>query len=180
MRNVCFVLAIISILFAHSTAHAESGTLWKLADRTGVIKVFVYQPINESGQGFIADSLKKAIESALRNRKSVKFQVVETPAESDVEVEILIKKFMYMERGPLKPTPSIGTTLLDAAATVTENYAEVTADFIVKEAKTGTILWKDILNPYLKRKMQPMESIPLISDKVASHFVWKCFGKPSK
>ena len=179
MGKICIALVAASLLFGQSIALAEGGTLWKLANKTGVIKVFVNQPVNESGQGLIADGLKKAIESGLLNRKSTKFEIAKTPADSDVEINVLIKKFMYMEKGPLKPTPGLGTTLLDAAATMTENYAEITADFIVKEVKTGNILWKDMLNPYLKKKMQPEDSIPLISDKVASHFVWKCFGKPT-
>jgi hypothetical protein len=84
-----------------------------------------------------------------------------------------------MEKGPLKPTPGIGTTLLDAAATMTQNYAEASVAFVVKDTKNNDVLWRNKTHPYLKEKMTAEESIPLISKKVASHFVWKCFGKPS-
>ena len=178
VKKLCFVVIIASLFLNQSMAIAEGGDLWHLADKNGSIKVFVNNPVNESGQGLIADSLRKALESALVNRKSVKFEIVKTPGESDVQVATVIKNFMYMEKGPLKPTPGIGTTLLDAAATITENYAEIAVDFIVTQSKTGLILWQDILSPYLKQKMEPEESIPLISGKVSSDFVWKCFGRP--
>ena len=178
IKKLCFFAGIVSLLFSQSIAIAEGGDLCRLADKKGCIKVFVNDPVNESSQGFIADNLKKSLESALVNRKSVKFEVVKTPEESDVRVNSVITKFMYMEKGPLKPTPGIGTTLLDAAATMTENYAEIVVEFAVIQFRTGEILWQDTLNPYLKQKMEPEESISLISDRVASHFVWKCFGKP--
>ena len=114
------------------------------------------------------------------NRKSTKFEVVKTPEESDVQVATVIKKYQYMERGPIKPTPGIATTLLDCAATALENYVEMSVAILVTSTKTGDTLWKDDLNPYIKKKMSPEESISYISDKVASHFVWKCFGKPTQ
>ena len=177
IKKLCFFVGIASLLFSQLTAIAEEGDLHRLADNKGYIKVFVDNPVNRSGQGFIAESLKKALESAFANRRSVKFELVKTPGESDVQITAVIKKFMYMEKGPLKPTPGIGTTLLDAAATMTENYAEILVDVAVIQFGTGEILWKDTLNPYLKQKMEPEESIPLISDRVATNFVAKCFGK---
>ncbi len=179
IRKFCFVAVIVALFLNVPMAMAEGGNLWRLADKTGSIKVFISTPANESGQGFVADNLKSALESALLNRKSTKFEIVKTPEGSDVQIATLIKKFMYMEKGPMKPTPGIGTTLLDAAATMTTNYAEMSVDFVVKDTRTDQILWKELLNPYLKKSMTPEESIPLISERVASNFIWKCFGKPS-
>lgn len=156
------------------------GDLWKLADHGKSIKVFIGNFGNESGKNEVtAEGLKNTIAKALLNRKSVKFELVNAPEQSDVEISAVIKKYLYMERGPFKPSPSIGTTLLDAAATMTENYVEMTVNFIVTKSGTGEVLWKDSLMPYAKKKMTPVESIQHIYDKVAGHFVWKCFGKPN-
>ena len=179
IKRLCLAAAIITLFLSQSIAMADGGNLWRLAGQKGSIKIFIHEPDNESGQSrVIRDVFKKALESALVNRKSVKFEIVKTPEESDVQIFSLIKSFQYMEKGPLKPTPGIGTTLLDAAATMTENYVEMAAEFVVKQTATGVILWKDVLTPYIKKKMEPEESVPLISDKIAGHFVWKCFGKP--
>ena len=178
IKRLCLLAAIITLLLSQSIVMAEGGNLWRLAGQNGYIKIFIRKPDNESGQSkVVRDGFKKALESAFVNRKSVKFEIVKTPEESDVQIFSLIKKFQYMEKGPLKPTPGIGTTLLDAAATATENYVEIAAEFVVKQTTTGVILWKDVLTPYIKRKMEPEESIPIISDKVSRDFVWKCFGK---
>ena len=69
LKKICFFAGLTALLI-QSIAMAEGGgNLWRLADKTGSIKVFVSQPVNESGQGFIADNLKKAVESALSNRR---------------------------------------------------------------------------------------------------------------
>ncbi len=181
IKKFYFLAVLLSLLFGQSVAMAEGGgDLWRLANNKGSIKVFINDPVNESGQGqIIPDNLKKALESALINRKTVKFEMVKTPEDSDVRIATVIKKFQYMEKGPFKPTPSIGITLLDAAATMTENYAEMTVNFVVTKSQPGEILWKETLSPYVKKRMSPEESISFVSDKVASHFVWKCFGKPA-
>ena len=179
VKRFCIAAAIASLFISQSTAMAEGGSLWHLADQKGSIKVFVSDPGNESGQTQVTpDDLKKALESTFVNRKSVKFELAKTPEESDVQISSVIKKFQYMEKGPLKPTPGI-TTLLDAAESMAENYAEMSVDFVVTKTKTGEILWKDTVYPYIKKKMSSKESIPFICDKVAGNFVWKCFGKPA-
>ena len=180
IRKIFFLVIAGSLILGQSIANADGGNLCRLADKTGSIRVFIKDPANESGKGqVVQDSLKKSLESALVNRRSTKFEVVKTPEESDVQVATVIKKYQYMERGPIKPTPGVATTLLDVAASALENYVEMSVAIILTNTKTGDILWQDNLNPYIKKKMSPDESIPVISDKVASHFVWKCFGKPA-
>lgn len=180
IKTICFFAVLVSLILGQSIVMAEGGNLCRLADKTGSIKVFVKDPANESGKDqVVPDSLKKSLESALANRKSTKFEVVKSPEESDVQVTTVIKKYQYMERGPIKPTPGIATTMLDLAASALENYVEISVAVILTNTKTGETLWQDNLNPYVKKKMSPEESVPVISDKVASHFVWKCFGKPT-
>lgn len=179
-NKICFLSIIVSLILGQSIAMAVDGNLCRLAGKTGCIKVFIKDPDNKCKEGqIIPDSLKKSLESALINRKSTKFEVVKNPEESDVQIATVIKKYQYMERGPIKPTPGIATTMLDLAASALENYVEMSVAILVTSTKTGDTLWKDDLTPYVKKRMSPDESIPVISDKVAAHFVWKCFGKPA-
>ena len=181
IKKIFLLASIVSLFLSQSIAMAEGGNLWRLGEKSGIIKVYIREPANESGQSkVVRDGFTKALESALLNRKSVKFELAKTPEESNVQVYSIIKKFMYMEKGPLKSTPGIWTTLLDAAATATTNYAEMTVEFAVISSANGELLWKDTLTPYVKEKMDPEGSIPIICNKIASHFVWKCFGKPSR
>ncbi len=181
LKRLAFFAVVVFIAVNVSSVMAEEGELWRLADKDGLIKAYVGQPNNESGKNTeVSADLKKALEEALANRKSVKIEVVKTPEESDVQINSIIKKFSYMDKGPFKPTPGVGTTLLDMAATATMNYVEERVEFAVIQTGTGKLLWKDMLHPYIKEKMTEAQSIPLISKKVASHFVWKCVGKPTR
>ncbi len=180
MRKLFLLTVIVFFFLSQPMVMAEGGNLWRLADKDGHIGVFVREPANESGQSsMVREGFKKALEQALLNRKSTKFELSASPENSDIQIYSIIKKFTYMEKGPFKPTPGVGTTLLDAASTMTDNYAEMTVDFTVIKTGSGEILWRDTLNPYIKKKMEPEDSIPLISAKIASNFIWKCFGKPS-
>lgn len=179
VRRFLFLAVIASIVFGQSMVMAEDGQLWHLADKSGSIKAYVKNVINQTGNSRVsAEALKKAIETMLLNRKSTKFEIANSPEQSDVDISIVIKKYNYMEKGPINATPGIGTTLLDAAQTMTANYVDMTSDFIVTNSRTGLILWQDSLNTYAKMKMTPDESLPIIYEKMAKHFVWKCFGKP--
>jgi hypothetical protein len=91
-----------------------------------------------------------------------------------------MKEYQYSEKGPLKPTPSIGTTALDMMATMDGNYAHMLAHFIVSDAKDGKALWEDDVYDYSKKKMTEDESYPIIFDKVARRFVARAFGKPKQ
>lgn len=180
VKRFCFLAVVASILMLQQSLYAERGELWQKENADGIIKVYINEPVNESGQGqIIPDQFKKSLEAAILSRKSMKFEIVKSLAESEVQIASVIKKFQYMEKGPLKPTPGIGTTLLDAAATMTDNYAEMSVDFVVTDSKTGAVMWKNNLFPYMKKKMAPEESIAVICDRVASNFMWKCFGKPN-
>lgn len=180
-KRLCLFAVIAFLVIGQSIVMAEGGDLWRLAEKKGSIKVYIGEPNNESGQSkVVRTDFKKALESALINRKAVKFEIAKTKEESDVQIYSIIKKFMYMEKGPIKPTPGIATTLLDVAASATMNYVEMAVEFAVIKTGSDELIWKDTLSPYIKEKMSPEDSIPLISNRLASHFVWKCFGKPSK
>ena len=178
LASVICMLAFIGVSLG--VAGAETiGWLFndKIEDNIPV-KVYIKEVINQSGQNqVIPDAFKKELAVSLSERRSIKFEVVDRPAESDIEVSALIKSYQYMERGPFKPNPGIGTMVLEAAATATQNYVEMAVEYTVSDTKSGKTLWRNTVNEYLKKNMTPEESVPLIYDAVARAFVWKCFGK---
>ena len=95
IKKLCFLAVIASLFIGQSASFAEGGDLWRLANDKGSIKVFINEPVNESGQGqVIPDNVKKSLESALVNRKSIKFEITKTPEGSDVQISTIIKKFI--------------------------------------------------------------------------------------
>ena len=180
-RAFMILVIISSFVLGQSAAMAEEGQLWRLAKKSGVIKVFLGSFTNDSGQSQVSpEEFRKAVEETLVNRKSTKFQIVSAPADSDIQISAIIQKYRYLDRGPFKATPGIATTLLDTAATATANYVDMNVIFTVIDAKTNAVLWKDTIEPYAKKGMTASESIPIIYEKCAKHFVWKCFGKPAQ
>ena len=142
------------------------------------VKVYIKEVVDSSGHSLVTpESFKEELTQSLHQRKSMKFEVVDIPAESDIHVTAAIKSFRYMERGPFKLSPGVDTILLDVAATMTENYADMTVEYTVVDAKSDKTLWKGVINEYIKQKMTPEESAPLIFDVVTRAFIWKCFGK---
>jgi hypothetical protein len=182
MRYVKY-LAAAAALFLLSQSFcfaADSGSLASLVNSHKPIKVYLKDFTNVSGKGEINPAdFKAEVEKAMMSRKVVKFEIVKDPAESDVQVGCVITKFQYMEKGPMKPSPSVATLALDAAATLTLNYVEMFAKFTITDTKTSDILWEDTINEYKKHKMTAAESVPYAYDRTARAFLWKSFGKPS-
>jgi hypothetical protein len=177
LKRMLFMMLMLSFVFSYQ-AFAEDETIGHLFKDKPVVNVYVKEVANDPGQARVTSEAFKAIlETSLMKRKSMTFKIVNTPAESVIQISAAIKKFQYLVRGPLKPSIGIETTLLDAMATATENYVEMAADFTVLDTKSGDILWKGSVENYLKKIMNEEESIPLISDKIARQFIWMCFGK---
>lgn len=142
------------------------------------VKVYINETVNQSGQPQIMTAdFSKELTASLHERRSIRFEVVGTPAESDIQISPVIKNYQYLEKGPFKPSPSVGTLILDAAATMSENYVEMAVEYTVSDTKSGNVLWKDTISEYNKKKMTAEESVPLIYDAVTRAFVWRCFGK---
>jgi len=172
--SIMSVLCVVGCLSVF--AEGEIGSRFAKND---VVKVYIVSITDESAQAqVLPEAFKKSVEKSLANRRSMTFQVVGTPDESHVQVRGVIKNFAYMEKGPMKLSPSVGTLALDAMATATENYVEMAAEFTVVDTKTGQELWRGVVSDYIKQKMTPEESVPLIHDKISRGFVAKCFGKP--
>ncbi len=174
-----FVFGVAAALFiCQPPALAQQTNISSMVANKDVIKVFVMGFTNESGQGHISPAeFEKMVRKSLSERKAVKFEIVNDPASSDVQISGVIKKYQYLDRGPMKFSPGLETMALDAAASATMNYVEMEVEFTVIDTKTNEVLWKNIVNDYIKELMTPTESIPKIFDKISRVFLWRSFGK---
>ncbi|MDD5422871.1 MAG: hypothetical protein WC592_00700 [Candidatus Omnitrophota bacterium] len=174
-------IAIVTALLAPSICLAGSNELSYLINKGNPIKVFMKDFVNESGQNqLVMGELEKTVEKSLLARKAVTFHIAKTIEQSDICISCTVKKYQYLEKGPLKFSPSPQAMLLDAAASATENYVEMDAEFVIADSRTNKTLWKDTIGFYEKKVMTPAESTPIIYDHVARRFLWKSFGKPNK
>ena len=181
MKKLVFLFCLF-FFTGFSLGLAEEGTIGSLFNNrishNIPVKVYIKEVINQTGQSQVMpEDFKKELKQSLHQRRSIKFEVVNSQAESDIQMSAVIKSYQYLEKGRFKPSPGIGTMLLDAAATMSQNYVEMAVEYTVIDAKSGKILWHNMISEYIKKKMTLEESVPLIYDAVTRAFVWKCFGK---
>lgn len=175
VRRVLFV-SLIMVLAAFQAACAGTVDISRSSDKGNPVKIYISGVTNESGQSQInPEDFKKALESSLKNRRSVKFEIVSDPASSDFQIAAVIKKYSYSKTDPINSVAGPSALLLDAATT--ENYADLDVDFTVTSTKDKNIVWKDNVSDYVEHTMTPDESIPMVYDKVGRRFLWKAFGK---
>lgn len=169
-------LAALAVIFFATSLLAAGNDLSALVQNKDIIKVYVKDFVNESGQGqILAADFKKALENTIANRKSVKFELVLSPGASDVQISGVIKKYLYSEADPI--TSFAGPTALLVDAVTTENYAELVVDFTVTDTKSGGVLWEKSMKSFVKHTMTPAQSIPMVYEKLSRDFLWKSFGK---
>jgi hypothetical protein len=179
-KKIFLMLCALAVMAASVSAQEEPiGFLFKDKIKSGTpVKVYIKEVKNESGNSQVtAEVFTAALEQSLRARRSIKFEVTGDESGSDIAVTAVIKGYRYMEKGPLKPAPNVVATFADAAATASQNYADMQAEFTVSDAKNGKVLWSKTLDEYIKKKMAAGESVSLICGTVTKAFVWKCFGK---
>lgn len=173
--RIAAAVAVFALSGALAAGAGYGDGIQSLAMNKQPIKVFIKDVSNESGQAqVVADDFMKELEKAFANRKSVSFAIAKTIQDSDVAVMAVIKSYQYLKNDPVKPSLSF-IMALDAATS--ENFAEMAADFTVTDSKNGSVLWQENVTSYVKRMMSPEESMPLVYDKLARHFVSKAFGK---
>jgi len=181
MRYLKYLAVAVALVLISQTAcfAGNDNNLSSLVDSGKTIKVFLKSFVNESGQSQIsADDFKKAVETAIKNRRAVKFEIVESPEASDVQISGAIKNYLYSKTDPINSYAATATLVLDAVTN--ENYAEMTVDFTVTGTKKGDLLWSKEIKGYVEHTMTPEQSLPMVYDKVSRDFLWRSFGKPSR
>lgn len=175
VKKVLFVCFVV-MLATWQASGSETVDISRYLEKGDPVKVYISGVTNESGHDQIsADGFKRVLESSIRNRRSVRFEIASDPASSDFQITAVIKKYSYSKTDPINSVVGPSALLLDAVTT--ENYAEMGVDFTVTSTKNGKVAWKDTAFDYVERMMTPAESIPIVYDKVARKFLWKAFGK---
>ena len=142
-----------------------------------VVSVLVSDPVNQSQNEKVkAAGLKQAIEKAFLERKSTRFQIASASENADILIETAVTEYYWTNHDPVDMLVGIGATAMDAA--VVENYARLQADMIVKDAKKGSVLWRDRLMATITGGKLTEENAPdLINEDLGKVFVRTCFGK---
>jgi hypothetical protein len=176
MAKRVIITAAIALLAAWQPVSAATVDISRFTQKGNPVKVYISDVRNSSGQQQVsADAFKKVLESSIKNRRSVKFQIVDNAASSDFQIAAVINKYNYSKADSVNSVAGPSALILDAVTT--ENYAEIGVDFTVTRTKDGAVAWKDNVLDYVEHTMTPEESIPLVYDKVSRRFLWKAFGK---
>lgn len=179
MMKKWFAMALCGfVLMVNSLAYCRDVSPSELVNKKKplVVKLMTFE--DASGQPDIKIlEFKKAVETAMAKRGGGSlFTVTDRPDISDILVYATIKKFEYSEKDPITSFGSPTMLLLDAATS--ENYVTMDVEFTVIDTKTNKIIWKNKVTDFKKKMMSRQDSIPIIYDKVARTFLWKCFGRP--
>lgn len=179
MKKGSYIFGMVFALsFIAQSIVAQEASLSYLTKDKKPIKISLQNFVNESGQNqILAEDFKNSFEKALLKRRSVKFEIANSPKMSDVQISGVIKKYLYSKTDPITTFASPSGLVLDAVTT--ENYVEMAVEFTVTDTKTGKAVWNGTVSTFIKRMMSPEESIPLIYDKLSRNFLWKSFGKAS-
>ena len=155
---------------------AESSSLFPLLSGREV-KVHLADVKDLTSAHAVDPALVKAkFEEAMKNRKSIHFQIVENPEEAQITIETILTEFLWTDHDPVDMLLGAGSAALDAA--MVEDYARLEADITVTDVRAKKILWKDrVLATVTKKPMSRTDSLPLVTDHLAKTFIKNCFSK---
>jgi hypothetical protein len=172
-----FIPAVLALSIFFSTGSAFSASLYDTYSRKGQVKVFVEIPTDKTEKKLVkSDALKAAIEKALKERQSVRFDVMRSADGSELVVDTEITEFYWTNHDPVDMIMGVGGTAMDIARV--ECYARLTANFKVRDGKSGATLWSDKLKATItKPDMSETQSLELIDDDMAKVLMKEAFGK---
>ncbi len=176
MKTALFLM--FSILLT-VPAFAESENLFQKYDGKSV-KVYI-APAKDSTSGHDIDpaSLKTKIEEALKARKSIRFQIVDSAEAADLSIDTNLIGYVWSDHDPIDMLVGVGGTAADAA--IVEDYASAEADITVTDVRSNRPVWVSRVRASVTKKpMSRAESVPLVSDQMAKTFIKECFSKRSK
>ncbi len=176
MKSKIVFLGAFLFLFQFSQADAlESSLFSRFSGKT--VKVFVAEVKDATAEHDMdLAQVKSRIEAGLKDRKSIRFQIVPSAEEADLVMETNIVTFNWSDHDPIDMLVGVGGTAMDAA--VVEDYAAVQADVTVLDAKSKRALWrKRMFATITKKPMSKAESVPLVTDNFVKAFIKDCFSK---
>jgi hypothetical protein len=171
-----FLSAVLVFSFALMTGTCYAATLYQqLAGKK--VKVYVSAPIdNATNKKADLAGLKTALENALKERKSISFEIVGSPEAADYTIDTSVTEFFWTPNDPVDMIGGLSMAAADAA--LIQDYVRMQALFTIKEVKNGSEVWKDtLLSTVTKTGMSEEQSVPLINEDMSATFVKTAFGK---
>jgi hypothetical protein len=165
------------MFFTGTADAAKSGNLYPVFSRKSVVKVHV-SPIVDSSEASGADllDLKATLESALANRRSIKFEIVNAPEAADIQIDLAVTEYLWTDKDPVDMITSAPLAVYDVLTE--ENYARLRADIKVTDVASGKALWTDHVKSTISDvNMTPEESLHRVNEELVGHFIRLCFGK---
>jgi hypothetical protein len=177
MRRVSiFCTAGALLAFSAVASGAETTNLYPLFHDKAV-KVHVAEVKDSTKEHEIDPTvIKRCIEQALKNRKSIRFDVVQDPSQAELQVDMDVTDFLWTDHDPADMLVGAAAIAYDIATI--EDYARLQADMSVTDLKSGQVLWKErVMATITKKPMSRAQSIPLVAGELAKTFVKECFSK---
>ena len=168
---VCSSISV-SLLYART-----KGNLYTAFEKKAFVKVFVdeIEDLSDSNGADTVD-LKNQLSSALEQRKSIKFKLVNSADEAEIVIDASVMLFTYSTKDPVDMIMGVWSAAYDILTT--ENYAYQEVIFKVTDQESKDELWKKILKIELTKKNMPEEeALPLINKKTVKNFIMECFSK---
>jgi hypothetical protein len=173
--RAALVLIFCSISIT-SFSHASQDTLFERFEGKSV-KVYIADPVDASKDHKVPPAaLKSAIEQGLRDRKSIRFTLVQDPSQADLKIDSSIKGFVWMDHDPVDML--MGTAAIATDAVLVQDFARVDVDWSVSDLKKNKVLWSgSTAGDITKEPMSEADSIPLVTKEVVKSFIRECFGR---
>lgn len=175
-RKFKAVFLTAAALFLSAAGWCESASLYPKYSGKADVKVFIGELKDNTGKNE-ADlaALKTALESAFTERKSIRFRLVPSKAEADIEVRAAVTEFYFTEQDPVDMIAGIGMAAMDAVKQ--EHYARIQADVSVLDAKNDRALWKSSLKATMTGMFSAAEARKDIGARLARVFMRDAFSK---
>lgn len=180
MRRPLFLRASLmaSFLFLSAVSGAfclEANLYQRFSGKT--VKIFVADVTDStSAKEMDLALVKERIQTALRDRKSIQFQIVSAAQEADIVMDTQISSYVWTDHDPVDMLVGIGGTAIDAATI--EDYAAIEADVTILDVRSQKPIWQDrVFATITQKPMSKAESLPLVTDNFVKAFIKECFSK---
>ena len=178
MIKKSLIFLSFAIFLTAGLAMAGPVSLYESLSRKGIVKVFVAD-LTDATAAPKADlpDLKKKIEEGLKNRKSIRFELV-SKEDADILLEGSVTEFLWTDSDPVDMITGWAAAAIDAAKK--DHYARLMVDFVIRDAK-GPVLWQDKVRATLTDPaMTEAESLPRINDRMVEAFMRQALAKPRR
>ncbi len=172
------VLMLMAVLASSTTVIARKAkSLYGFAMSKKEVNIYIGKfRGSDKAKEIDAKKLIEAIESRLKKRKTITFNIVKDLKDADLSVRGGILRYIYREKDPIDIFIPLGL-IIDLFTD--KNYARLEFEVEVLDTKKKKIVWDRYLKATITQfDLSKEKSIPLIIDRAAYVFIKECFGKP--